>query len=81
MGLKKWLRRISMSAGRTARRPAEHDVFTRGFEEIIKDLIGTTGCIAAASVDGLCIRAGAFQGNAVKIGEVGINDRYVCCSA
>ena len=72
---------LDVSRGRTAGRPAEQDVFTRSFEEIIKDLIGTTGCIAAASVDGLCIRAGTFQGNAVKIGEVGINDRYVCCSA
>src|SRR2546422_693966 len=58
---------------RCTRCSSEQDVFTRGFKEIVGDLVGTAGSVAATTIDGLCVGAGASHGNAMEIGEIGIH--------
>ena len=59
----------------------KQDVLRRGFQEVIQDLIRSHGKVPNPAQDGLRIRAGTSDGDAVKIGEERINHSYVGASA
>ena len=54
---------------------AKKDVFARGFEKIVGDLVRAPGEVSAAAADRLRVGAGARDRNAVKIGEERVDDR------